>query len=423
MQKFLRLALLLLTVTTVSLQAQRDIGSVEVLAENKTVPVRVSANTPELNALALQAFGTHGRYRLVASGFAFDIKFSAVTPTQVRVDITKGRGTRVDLEYVGETAKKSRPAATEPKASSAGEMVFSEVVSGATARNALLRAADVAVAKTNGLGLRGFFASKLAFINERTGKKEIYTGDLLFGEVKQITRDNAIALSPRWAPDGSRLIYTSFYKSGFPDIFTIDLGSYQRTTFVSFKGTNSGAHFSPNGTQVAMILSGEGTPEVYVSSGQGRGVARKTRSDDVKSSPCFSPDGAKIVFASGNPSPQLHVISTAGGTPQRLVTGFGYAAEPDWSRTKPGLIACTVKIGRQYQIAVYDFSKGKAEIVSKAPFDGIEPTWLPDGRHVVYTARTATASRVCILDTETGKSMPISPTSLGSTLQASVWAP
>jgi hypothetical protein len=88
MKKLLRLSLLLLgLVVAGSLRAQRDIGTVEVLAENKTLPVRVSANTPELNQLALQAFGTHGRYRLVASGFAFDIKFSAVTPTQVRVDI------------------------------------------------------------------------------------------------------------------------------------------------------------------------------------------------------------------------------------------------------------------------------------------------------------------------------------------------
>ena len=93
------------------------------------------------------------------------------------------------------------------------------------------------------------------------------------------------------------------------------------------------------------------------------------------------------------------------------------------SRDKANLIACTVRVGRQYQIAVYDSAKGKAEVVSKAPFDGIEPTWLPDGRHVVYTARTATTSRVCVLDTETGKSVPISPASFGSTLQASVWAP
>ena len=398
MQNLLRLSLLVLAlVASVSAQAQpRDIGRIEVIADNKTLPIRVSANTPELNALALQAFGTHGRYRLVSSGFTYDIKFSAVTATQVRVDIVK------------------MPSNTP---------VASEVVTGATARNALLRAADVAVVKTNGLGLPGYFASKIAFIGERTGKKEVYTADLFFGEAKQITRDNAIALSPRWSPDGSKLIYTSF-KSGFPDIFTIDLGSYQRTTFVSFKGTNMGAHYSPNGAQVAMILTGTGTPEVWVASAQGRigPQSRLTRSDDVKSSPCFSPDGSRIVFASGNPSPQLNVVPTSGGASQRLRTGFGYAAEPDWSRAKPNLIVCTVKTGPQYQIAVYDFSKGKAEIVSKAPFDGIEPTWLPDGRHVVYTARTATTSALCILDTETGKSVPISPKSFGPALQGSVWA-
>jgi TolB protein len=397
MKKILRLSLLLLgLVVAGSLRAQRDIGTVEVLAENKTLPVRVSANTPELNQLALQAFGTHGRYRLVASGFAFDIKFSAVTPTQVRVDIVR---------------------------SPSGTAVTSEVVTGSSPRNALLRAADVAVAKTNGLGLRGFFASKLAFINERTGKKEIYTGDLMFGEVKQITRDNSITLSPRWSPDGTRLIYTSYYKSGFPDIFTIDLRSFQRTTFVSFKGTNSGARFSPTGSQVAMVLSGEGTPEIYVSNAQGRGVARKTRSDAVKSSPCFSPDGTRLVFA-GEPGPQLYTMPVNGGAPTRLTSGISsYCAEPDWSRGNPNRIAFTIRVGRNFQIAVYDFSKRASEQVSKAPFDGVEPNWLPDGRHLVYTARTSTTSRVCILDTETGKSTPISPTSFGSTLQAKVWAP
>lgn len=395
MHKILRFSLVVLA-AAVSLHAQRDIGTVEVLSENKTLPVRVSASTPELNALALQAFGTHGRYRLVASGHAFDIKFSAVTPTQVRVGITR---------------------------SPSGTAVASEVVTGASARNALLRAADVAVAKTNGLGLRGYFAAKLAFINERTGKKEIYTGDLMFGEVKQITRDNSITLSPRWSPDGSRLLFTSFYKTGFPDIFSLDLGTLQRTTFVSFKGTNSGARFSPNGQQVAMILSGEGTPEVYVSNAQGRGVSRKTRSDAVKSSPCFSPDGTRLVFAS-EPGPQLYTMPVNGGVPTRLTSGIsGYCAEPDWSRTNPNKIAFTIRVGRNFQIAVYDFSKRASQQVSKAPFDGVEPNWLPDGRHLVYTARTATTSRVCILDTETGKSTPISPTSFGSTLNANVWAP
>jgi TolB protein len=395
MSLFLRLALLFslgLSVAT----AQRNIGEVVVTADTKTVPVRVSSSNPELNALAIQAFRSHGRYRVVASGYTYDIKFTPVAATQVRVEIARSSGTPV----------------------------HSEVATGASARNALFRAADVAVEKTNGLGLKGYFTAKIAFIGERTGKKEIYVSDLFFGEVKQITRDNAQALGPRWAPDGSKLLYTSYYKSGFPDIFQIDLNSYQRTTFVSFKGTNSGARYSPNGSQVAMVLSGEGNAEIYVSDANGKRVSRRTRTDAVEASPCFSPDGGRIVFTSDAAGgPQLYIIPVGGGSMQRVATNIsGYCAEPDWSRASPSKIAFTARIGRGYQIAVHDFSKGKSEQASNAPFDGVEPSWLPDGRHLVYTARDRTTSRICILDTESGASIPITPTSFGPALQASVWA-
>lgn len=393
MQKFLRL-LLLLSASVTGALAQRDIGYVDVIAEKNTVPVRVSAGDPELNRLALQAFGAHGRYRVTASGYAYDIRFSLITATQVRVDITRG---------------------------TAGTPHASEVAAGASARQALLRAADLAVERTNGLGLKGFFSAQLALIGERTGRKEVYTADLFFGGAKQITRDNAHALMPRWSPDGGRLLYTSFFKSGFPDIFQIDLGTYQRNSLVSFKGTNSGARYSPTGQQIAMVLSGEGTPEIYVSNAQGRQVARKTRSDAVKSSPCFSPDGSRLVFAM-EPGPQLYVMSAAGGTPSRVTSGIsGYCAEPDWSRANPAKIAFTMRVGRNFQIGVLDLGTRTGAQVSKAPFDGIEPCWLADGRHIVYTARTSSQSRICILDTETGKSVPVSPSSFGNVMQANVW--
>ncbi len=392
MQKILRLLLPLVLAAAPALA--RDLGVVDITSNAKVIAVRVSANTPELNTLALRAFGVHGRYQVTASGAAYDIKFTQVTGTQVRVDITKG---------------------------SAGAPFSSDVATGRDASDALLRAADIAVVKTNGLGLKGFFTAKLAFIGGGGGKREIYTSDLFFRRVTQVTHDNALALFPRFSPDGSKLLYTSFFKSGFPDIFQIDLNGYQRTTFVSFKGTNGGARYSPSGGQVAMVLSGEGTPEIYVSNAQGRQVSRKTHSNSGKASPCWSPDGSRIVFTM-DPGPQLYVMSTGGGSPTRLVTGFGYAAEPDWSRTNPNKIVCTVKSG-SYQIAVYDFSKGSAEIVSKAPFDGIEASWLADGRHVVYTARDRNTSRLCILDTETGKSTPISPGSFGPAMQGNVWTP
>jgi TolB protein len=388
------LVFLFLASAAVPAFAQRDIGSVEVVAAGKTLPVRVSADNYALNALALQAFGAHGRYHLVAAGYLFDIRFSLVGPAQVRVDVARGAD------------------------------VWSETVAGTSQRNALLRAADAAVVRTNGLGLRGFFASKLVFIGERTGHQEVYAGDLFFGEVRQITNDRAIALRPRWSPDGQRVLYTSYYHSGFPDIFAMDLSSYQRMSFVSFQGTNMGARYSPDGSRVAMVLTGEGSPEIYVSNAEGRAVSRRTRFESVKASPCWSPDGTRIVFASGTPSPQLYMMSASGGSIGRITFGISsYCAEPDWSRGNPDKIAFTAYAHGSYQIAVLSLSTHESQVVSHAPFDGIEPCWLADGRHLVYTARTRSTSRVCILDTETGKSVPVSPAGFGPSLQADVWTP
>jgi TolB protein len=376
-------------------QGSRKIGEVRVDVDANTIPVRVSATSAELQTLAQIAFNAHGRYKLVASGHAYDLKFSAATPTQVRVEITRG---------------------------SAATPVATQVLTGSTPRNALLRAADFAVEKTNGMNLRGFFAARLAFVVQRSGKGEIYASDLFLGEAKQMTQDNALVLSPRWSPDGTRLIYTSYFKKGAPDIYVQDLTTGRKNQFASYQGTNSSARFSPSGQQVAMVLSGSGTPEIWVSDAQGRSAQRRTRFEATKSSPCWSPDGSQILFAM-EPGPQLYVMSAAGGSPRKISTNLGtYVAEPDWSRANPNKIVCTVRSGNRYQIAVHDMSTGKGQIVSKATFDGVEPSWLADGRHVVYTARDRSTSVLCILDTETGKSTPISPP--GSfALQAGVWTP
>lgn len=396
MHKLFRFVVLIALVTVPLLAQRKNLGTYEVAVEKDVVPVRVSGSG-ELNSLAILAFRSHGRYLVRASDFAFDIRFAQLGANQVRVDIVRGR--------------EASP-------------YFSQAVTGTSMRNALFRAADVAVAQTNGLGLRGFFASRLAFVGEGTGHKEVYTSDLFGGEVKRITNDRALVLSPRWSPDGSKILYTSYYHSGAPDIFQIDLNTYQRTTFASFRGTNSGARYSPNGAQVAMVLSGSGSPEIWVAGARGGTPRRLTRADAAKSSPCWSPDGTQLVFAM-EPGPQIYAMSAAGGAPRRLFSGFRYQAEPDWSRADRNKLACTVAApSGGYQIAVYDFGSGKAEVVSRAPFDGIEPSWLDDGRHLVYTARDRSSSVLCILDTASGKSTPITAGSpVGASMQASVLAP
>ena len=366
---------------SVSHAQSRDIGNVDIAADMRTTSVRISGDA-ELRALAETAFRAHGKYRVGSDRASYTISFTDAGATQVRVEVSTGS-----------------PART----------VFSQAFSGTSKRNALLRAADAAVGQTS--GLPGFFASKLTFISERTGKREVYTSDLFFGEVFQITNDRADAISPRWSPDGRQIIYTSYFGTGFPDIYVIDVASRQRRPFATFKGTNTGARFSPDGSRVAMTLSGEGNSEIYIAPASGGGPRRLTRSPSVEASPAWSPDGGRLVFTSDRDGgPQLFVIPATGGSMSRVPTNIsGYCAEPDWSAANPNKVVFTIRMGRGFVLAVFDFSTGKSTPVATGSGDAVEPSWLADGRHVVYTARGPNSRKIMIVDTETGSRYQLSP--------------
>jgi TolB protein len=140
------------------------------------------------------------------------------------------------------------------------------------------------------------------------------------------------------------------------------------------------------------------------------------------SSAARSPDGSRLVVASdalATGKPQLFLLSRSGGSLRRIPTNIsGYCAEPDWNHANPDLVAFTAATGGTFQIAVHSFATGESRFVSRGPGDGVEPCWLSDGRHLLYTSRSSGVQRVFILDTETGRATPLSPTSLGRAYQA-----
>lgn len=388
MQKFLALLLSAAVFTLASAQV-RDAGVVVTKSDAQTLAVSLRGSTQELQNLAAIAFDAHGAFRRVASGGAFSLNFESAGANRVAVTITRGNS-----------------------------VVHTETITGESTRNALLRAADVAVTRMT--GLPGFFAGKLAFVAERGGQQTIMTGDLFFGEVQSYPVQGKQIIGPRWSPDGSRIIFTS-YRTGFPDIYTLDLRTRQLSVFISVKGTNSGARFSPDGSRVAMVLSGEGNPEIYLANATGRIQKRLTKNNSVEASPAWSPDGSRLAFTSDAAGgPQIHVISAAGGGMQRVPTNISrYCAEPDWSRAKPNRLVFTAGIGRGYQLAVYEFGGSAARIVTKAPGDAVEPVWLADGRHVVCTFRTSNSRALYLVDTESDRVTRLSPSALGSAWNAS----
>jgi TolB protein len=246
-------------------------------------------------------------------------------------------------------------------------------------------------------GHKGIASSTIAFISNRSGRKEVYVADYDGANGRQLTHDNGLSVSPSLSPDGRKLAYTG-YQAGYADIYVIDLVSGSRIRLVKFPGTNSGARFSPDGGQLACSISKDGNPELYVV-GLGGGARRLTHTRGSESSPAWSPNGSEIIYSSDESgAPQLYRIGSGGGSGRMIPTGFGYCTEPSWSPDGQHL-AFNVRSGGGFAVAVMDLNGGSARIVAQ----GENPVWGADSRHLVYS----TGSTISLLDVPTGKSTPV----------------
>lgn len=221
---------------------------------------------------------------------------------------------------------------------------------------------------------------RIVFVSTRTGKKEIYTCSADGSDVRRLTSDNGISVSPAISPDGATIAYTG-YESGYADVYVIKSGSGQRRKIINSPGTNSGASISPDGSRLALTMSFVGNPEIFVTSMSGGRAKRLTNNSGVDSSPSWSPDGSRVVYSSdGGGRPQLHTVSTRGGSPKLLNTGYGFCVEPSWSPDGEKIAFC-VRQGGGMRLAVYEFATGKTKILSS----GEDPSWAPDSRHFAFT--------------------------------------
>ena len=189
-----------------------------------------------------------------------------------------------------------------------GSVVLQKTYSGNTRAAAHEFSDDIVETLT---GAPGIATSKIAFVSNRTGAKEIYVADYDGANMRQITNDRAISVAPAISPEGGRLAYTG-YQSGYSDIYLVELASGARSRILKFPGTNSGASFSPDGGRLACTLSRDGNPELYIAAVNGSGARRLTRTRGVESSPAWSPDGAEIVYSSDERGgPQLYRIGAS----------------------------------------------------------------------------------------------------------------
>lgn len=272
---------------------------------------------------------------------------------------------------------------------------FSRSYSGATLRKQAHAFADDIVETIT--GNKGIAQTKIAFKAQSPGGNgEIFIADYDGHNPVQVTHDNAIVAAPTWIPHRLGLFYTS-YQPGNPDIFYHNLATGERRIVAKFSGLNTSAAISPDGTRMAMILSKSGSPDVWVCNIDGTNLKQLTATPEDESSPCWSPDGQWICFATKLRDRRvLAKVPAGGGAVQRIPTsGVSNPTEPDYSPDGKW-IAFTSQMG-DFNICVVPAAGGTAT----ALVAGEDPSWSPNSRTLICTRRHGGRYALSVLDAMT----------------------
>jgi TolB protein len=253
-------------------------------------------------------------------------------------------------------------------------------------------------------GVPGCFSSKIVFSGE-AGDRELYIMDFDGQDLKKLTRNGSINLSPDWSPDSRSILFTSYVNSN-PDLWRLDLNTLTQFPVSSRPGLNASGRYSPDGNHIALALNFNGIPKLFIINNRGDVEKRLTdgRGNDI--SPSWSPDGSTIAYVSDQAgSPNIYLVSVATGQTRRLTVNTNYNTDPDWS-PKGDLIAFTARVDGRFQVCTIKPDGSDMKVLTSMGTNQ-DPAWSPDGRLIAFTSNRDGRKAIYVMDSNGRTQWPI----------------
>ena len=239
------------------------------------------------------------------------------------------------------------------------------------------------------------FNTKILFVSDQTGNKELYLCDFDGYNAEQMTFKQDLALFPSWSWDGRWVAYTS-YKNGKPDLFIRNLKD-NRGTIVAKEGINASPAWVPGKFQLALTQSFTGDQEIYLLTGDGKMIKRLTHNRGIDTSPTFSPDGKRMAFVSKRSgTPQIYIMDINSGQTRRLTFSGNNNTQPAWS-PNGDKICFTAMEGGQTNIMMINVDGNSQRQLTQNAGNNESPSWSPDGNLIVFSSTREGKSKLYVM--------------------------
>jgi len=169
---------------------------------------------------------------------------------------------------------------------------------------------------------------KIAFASSVDGNTDIYSMPVDGGTPQRLTTARGIDTQPSWAPNGRQIAFTST-RSGSPQIYLMDAdgSNVRRLTFDG--GFHDEATWAHDGTRLACTTK-VGNRFQIATIDTITGEQTVIPGPGNNESPCFSPDGSMLAFASDRTGSAQIFITDSDGVPHQL-TSEGRNHSPTWT--------------------------------------------------------------------------------------------
>lgn len=236
--------------------------------------------------------------------------------------------------------------------------------------------------------------------------------DLDTGEARWATSGNIAKTAPVFSPSGDALAYESE-----DDIFVVRLADGVVTRITTNGARDSGAAWSPDGREVAVVSNRGGSVDLWAVSieGERHGLRRLTNDAMAEREPQWSPDGGTVAYSAKGAtdfySGAVYTVAARGSgppTPRRLTAADAFDhSTPRWSPDGSTLALLSDRSGythvwlaRPDGAVTRHFDLGAHDATS--PNFDVRPVWSADGAQLLVSFNREGSYDLAVLSVATG---------------------